>query len=174
MALLHRSDGDLCAGGRIRKGVVMVQRNAQFAAHIGQFGRVNPPGIARYAHRAEKRNRRDATTRIPAALHQHSAVERRIMRQQIIRTRNQRLHFRPHAGKFRLMRNLRPVDAVDIGENEFGSRRPDQPVPCVADGAVFDNRNRNRTGAAGIVVGGFEVDGDKLHDGPPAESKHRQ
>jgi hypothetical protein len=162
-AFQNRLSGDRGAGQRIRARIVVLQRDAELARHISKIGRLEFEMRAGDPHRAGKRRCRLRLAGHAAAGKEHLAIERGVVRDQIVGIGPMALQIVPDLAELRLAAHVVPGEAVDIGEDEFFPRRPDQPGLGFGDLAVLDRHDAERAGAVGAEVGGLKIDGDDFH-----------
>ena len=126
------------------------------------------PCRPRQLHRTDEFVLRWAKTGSPAAAVEHAPVEWRIMGDQKLRRRNQRLKVRPHLAKRWTAPDHLPGEAVYVGEQELPPRRPDQLIVPLDDAPALDEDHTERAGAVSAVVSRLEIDGgEDAHGLPP-------
>ena len=136
------------AGFRIRRSHVVLQRNAQMAADIGQARGAQLPGGARQAHRALEGLRGQRQAGGGAAGVQHGAVKAGVVRCQKGSASQQRLQQRPQLRKDGGARHLVPADAVQVGKDHALTRRTDVMKGALHNQAGFHAHQRQRTSTA--------------------------
>ena len=71
------------------------------------------------------------------------------------------MQLRPQFPEGRLPGHHLPGDAVEIGEDKGLPGRPDEKMAALDDPAAFHPHQGHGAGAVRLVVGSFEIDGDK-------------
>lgn len=140
---------------------MVLQRDAQMAADIGQARGAQLPGGARQAHGARKGMRGLRQAGGCAAGAQDGAVKAGVVRCQEGSAGQQRLQLRPQLCKAGRTRHLLPADAVQVGKDHARARRADVMKGALHNHAGFHAHQRQRASTVAPVVRGFKVDGDE-------------
>lgn len=143
----------------VRCGVVVVERDAQSPAYVGQFCGVDMPQAPCENHCANKRQFRHADLGLTTAGCQHAPVKPRVVRHDELDVTKVRAQLRPELGETWLRFHRFPCYPVQIGEIEIGGSRSDQERLSRYDLILLNSDEADGTGAAWIMVGRFKING---------------
>ena len=79
----------------------------------------------------------------------------------------------PKFSKGRAVTDIVPGQAMDVSENKFLSRWPDEPMVPFYNAIVLDMHDADRTSAVGVVVCRFEINCREICHAPRAVAPSR-
>lgn len=137
------------------------QRKPKVIGNMAQRRRAKVPRSARQAHRAEEGDfgRGDAVALAGGA--KDAPVEGGVVGGEERDPLQERLQLGPELTEGGRVGDVRPADAVDVGEREPALRGADVGAESPDDPAPFNAHDTDRTGAVATVVRRLKVDGSE-------------
>ena len=120
---------------------MMLQRNSKVLTDDREPCRPQFPHVACHADRAAKLVSGWTDPCTPAARVQHPGIERCVVRDQEVRPVQQVLQLGPKFAKGRAVTDIVPSQAMDVREDEFFSRRSNEPMVPFYNAIVRDMHN---------------------------------
>jgi len=160
-ALFPGGDHDPRARLGVRIRLMMLERDLEIPADIGQFRGIDAPDSACQSHRADERvGRPGQVVRFTAGV-QHPPVERGIVSSKEIGACYQLPQGRPELNEGGRIADIVPRYAMEIGEDELPVGWPDQIVLPPHDATTLHDHKPDRAGAVRTKVRGLKIDGNK-------------
>lgn len=147
---------------------MVIQRDSQPTADIGQPCRVDAPLRAGKPYGADERRLWSTQSKRPATLLQDALVERRMVRCNELYVVDPGKHRRPKITEAWGASYILPADAVDIAEYELRRGWADQERPHTFNPAVFTRGQTHSAHTAPVMIRGFKVDRNEgAHESSP-------
>ena len=108
-----------------------------------------------------------------AAGFEHPPIEGCIMGCQIVGIRQENREFLPDLSECWLVPDIVPADAVEVGEDEAASGRPDEAVTDLASSPIYDSCQAYGARAIGMLIGCLEVNRNDFHQVSPPHRTDR-
>lgn len=143
----------------VRKRVMMLQRNAQVVAYMGELRRGDLKNAAGQLYGTLKRLLRGPQPGLGAADVQNAFVEARVMGGKELGAFKERFDLGPKLSEGGCVLHVLPGQTVYLGENKSAARRPDKIMPAAHDLMTFHACEPYRTGGIPAVIGRLKING---------------
>src|ERR1035441_6506164 len=129
MSFFSGGQEDSRASLSVRDGIMVLERNAQVAAHVRQGGGTQTPNCACQSDGAKVAVRSGRDAGASATGTQYGTIERGVVRGNELRALQHAGNLGPQLSKRRFVLHIPPGNAVNIGKLKIRPWRPDEAAP---------------------------------------------